>query len=231
MRASGKGWCNVWLGGWLFVIVAMGSGCGAATGLETGDGSGGTVQCNPDEVVTCACPDFAKGTQACRKDRTFTPCRCDDAGAGDLDASLKDVSPVDADIRHDGSGPIGGGPGSGEITCGVMNPTTCSIAAGESCCILDPGIDRCFGSGESCSCTGPSCRITVASCDGPEDCPSGQVCCGTFSAGAYSSIACKASCKASSERELCHPGENACSRPSQTCSPSPSLPEGYYRCE
>lgn len=219
--ADGKRW-----GALLFAWVALGFGCGATTGLDLADA--GALRCNPDEVISCACPGSGLGIQSCGPDRVFGACECDGAGRPGSDASLiEDASTRDG--GDDARPPIGGGPGLGQVVCGVMNPTTCGT--GESCCILEPGIDHCFGPGEDCACTGPHCRATIATCDGPEDCGTGQVCCGSFAEGGYASIACKESCSGEDEREICHPGEKACSRAEESCTPSPSLPAGYYRCE
>lgn len=224
MRAGASG--GTW-GAALFALALLGFGCGATTGLEEADA--GALRCNPDEVEACACPGGGIGTQSCGPDRVFGACDCGDAGHSAGDASLiEDASARDGDAAP----PIGGGPGSGQVVaCGVMNPTTCSLGAGERCCILEPGIDHCFGPGEDCACTGPNCRATVASCDGPEDCEGEKVCCGSFADGGYTSIGCKESCSREDEREICHPGGQACSRSGASCTPSPSLPTGYYRCE
>jgi len=214
----------VWLGplgvGALLVSVSLlAFGCGAATALDPGSDD---VLCDPGEEVPCACPGGGIGTQRCGPDRAFLACDCD----GAFDASVEET-----DGATEGGAPIGGGPSSGDIACGILNPTRCNAAAGERCCILAPGIDHCIGPDEACECTGPDCVTTVAECDGPEDCDDGQVCCGTFDGQAYVSIRCQASCEGSDERELCHPGGAPCSNPSASCTRSPSLPPSLYRCE
>lgn len=126
------------------------------------------------------------------------------------------------------TGGAGGGTSTpGEKNCGITNPDVCTT--GETCCVLDPGLDYC--SAQPCACTQPNCDITVVSCDGPEDCP-GQICCGTYSfqQQQYTTLACKSSCSAQNEREICHPG-GTCTNPNQTCSNSPSLPSYLHRCD
>lgn len=52
--------------------------------------------------------------------------------------------------------------------------------------------------------------LVAAECDGNEDCPSGQICCGMFDGGAlrYNSIRCQETCDGSAGGiELCHPGD------------------------
>lgn len=73
-------------------------------------------------------------------------------------------------------------------------------------------------SGEFCS------TLVAAECDGNEDCSGGQVCCGTYEAGRYTSIRCEDSCGVVREGYmLCHPGE-ACPAPAGTDAGAPSAP-------
>jgi len=64
-----------------------------------------------------------------------------------------------------------------------------------------------------------ACTLLVAAaCDGSEDCPSGQLCCGTFDTEVftYRSIECSPTCDGADQRLLCHPGD-PCSDPTQVC--------------
>lgn len=65
-------------------------------------------------------------------------------------------------------------------------------------------------------------------CDGAEDCPSGQVCCGTFSQASfgYTSMVCAETCDAESQRVLCHPGDT-CDNPDYVCRASQLLPFSF----
>lgn len=72
--------------------------------------------------------------------------------------------------------------------------------------------------GEYCS------ALVAAECDGNEDCPSGQTCCGTLngSGGGYDSIKCQDTCDSSAGGiELCHPGD-ACPMPADAAAPDGS---------
>lgn len=216
---------DVWLGpsrvgAFLLAVSLLVAGCGAASALETG--ADGGMLCDPGEEVACACPGGGIGKQLCGPDRAFFACICDGRW--------------DAGVEEDGSAPeagrpLGGGPPSGDIACGILNPDRCDTTAGERCCILAPGIDHCIGPDESCECTGPDCLATIAECDGPEDCDDGQVCCGSFDGSGYSRISCRSSCDGENERELCHPEGPACSDASAVCERSPSLPPPFHRCE
>ena len=80
------------------------------------------------------------------------------------------------------------------------------------------------------------CRSVVAvSCDGPEDCDSGGVCCARSDFGLYDAYGCFTSCAAAeaTERgvwfETCHTRED-CTDPTARCEPSPGLLAGMARC-
>src|SRR5215831_882283 len=82
---------------------------------------------------------------------------------------------------------------SGE-TCNTTNHYCCIIAGGGGLpafdCITD-GVDA----GSPCS--------AEQHCDGTEDCPSGQVCCGTSTGGLSGVSGCKTACD-TGETRLCH---------------------------
>jgi hypothetical protein len=71
--------------------------------------------------------------------------------------------------------------------------------------------DTCIGVSEACDCPLAGCSVMTAVCDGPEDCPEGQQCCGTLSGSSYSAFACAASCDyRGTQRIACHQGEETC---------------------
>jgi hypothetical protein len=75
------------------------------------------------------------------------------------------------------------------------------------------------------------CTSLPLPCDGPEDCPTGNLCCGHFTTSNYVEFQCLPSCanaatdSGSQELwiELCHVGQ-ACEDPTYTCSASAYLP-------
>jgi hypothetical protein len=85
---------------------------------------------------------------------------------------------------------------------------------------------------------GPSCLQAVAvTCDGAEDCPSGQKCCGKWDQE-YVEFGCFDSCEALNADagfgmvvwfDLCHPGD-ACEDPAAQCLTSTYLPSSLSRC-
>lgn len=72
-------------------------------------------------------------------------------------------------------------------------------------------------------------------CDGPEDCASGQQCCGRYSGGSYDRFTCATSCDEAAAAdgaiwsEICHPGQT-CAIDGYLCLTSQYLPDFLYRC-
>jgi hypothetical protein len=72
-------------------------------------------------------------------------------------------------------------------------------------------------------------------CDGPEDCPGTQVCCGHFEGSGYTEFACRDACgegdggQTDLWLELCHPGQT-CADTTMQCLSSQYLPSFMYRC-
>jgi hypothetical protein len=112
-------------------------------------------------------------------------------------------------------------------SCGVGLPALCELEQ-EKCCARSLQTDTCIGAAEPCTCDLPDCTTMEATCDGPEDCPDGQVCCGTFQVvgggATYVSFACSATaCDFfGSQREACHQDETECA-PDLVCANSQLL--------
>ena len=135
-----------------------------------------------------------------------------------------------------GAGGAGGGPvdpNAGVMSCGTTSPKTCHLDAGEQCCVIDPGLDYCAPVGTQCECAGGpnACTTLIPSvCDGPEDCPGGQLCCGNLDNYGYFEIVCADACDPQTAREVCHPGGQPCADPQQACGQSQYLPANLNRC-
>ena len=97
------------------------------------------------------------------------------------------------------------------------------------------------GGGTSDASDAGSCTVAVATaCDGPEDCPTGQRCCGKWDEE-YVEFGCYASCIAQTGDsgagpgggplwfDMCHPGD-ACEDSTAMCLTSPYLPTSFSRC-
>jgi hypothetical protein len=102
-------------------------------------------------------------------------------------------------------------------TCGALD----SSEGGFGCIPGDALPDDGDAGAATGSCTydaAETCEsIVTAFCDGPEDCPGSQQCCGEFAGGGYGSFTCQDSCvelAATGEiwSEVCHPGQS-CDQP------------------
>jgi hypothetical protein len=151
-----------------------------------------------------------------------------------------DPSSVAAQAAHkppkpDGGAAADGGPTFGDPSApGIFScytPSACAqtCTAPQYCCFSNSGLYGVPGEEGTCSdapCVQSGSAIGSQSCDGPEDCPSGQLCCAVEvwdpDFGIISNtIACQAGpCAATSPNvayELCHPNGAPCSNPGQSC--------------
>lgn len=86
-------------------------------------------------------------------------------------------------------------PGTGTMKCGLgTNEQLCNLAEGQKCCYLDPGLDYCAAEVNPCQCDQPGCTLGDFLCDGPEDCGTGEVCCGVWDGSRFSSLECRTDC-------------------------------------
>jgi len=116
-----------------------------------------------------------------------------------------------------------GGGGAGGSHDGVLCATdTCE--SGEICCVsvMSTEPSQCIADASACS---PGIPVW---CDGPEDCPNTQVCCGDWTGTSYAAVECVDMCTGI---QLCDP-----SGPPDQCGPYDSCEEssyldGYYICK
>ena len=97
-------------------------------------------------------------------------------------------------------------------SCGVGLVSLCALGT-EKCCVRSLATDTCIPAADSCDCDVANCSVMEASCDGPEDCAMGQVCCGTLnSSGAgYDVFECATQCdNQGMQREACHQNMTEC---------------------
>jgi hypothetical protein len=131
------------------------------------------------------------------------------AGTG-LDGGTSDAgADGDVDASTEPSGQAGTQPG---VSCGVGLPALCELET-EKCCTRSLGTDTCIAASATCDCDISGCEVMEVHCDGPEDCPSGQVCCGTLagSGAAYQDFSCAAQCQATgNQRVACHQDDPVC---------------------
>ncbi|MFO0570052.1 MAG: hypothetical protein U0263_30695 [Polyangiaceae bacterium] len=153
-------------------------------------------------------------------------------GTGGVDAGTGGIGGSPTDASTGGTGAVSADGGiPGEVYCDNA-PSTIVCSAQQNCCLLNPGQEYCTAKATPCACAQPGCDATTVSCDGPEDCGAGQVCCGTFSQAqnAYTKLACQTTCAGQFEREICKPNSGKCSTAGQTCSSSQFLPNYIWRC-
>ncbi len=139
-----------------------------------------------------------------------------------------------------GGAPSGGG-GAGGAPAGVgtgpCGGATCAFSAGDECCKGDNVPLFCSNEKLSnpCKCSGIACDKLSIACDGPEDCPSGKICCAEkgLVSGSWDVVECRSSCVSeqvgATRREVCHPGGKPCLS-GTSCAPDPALPPGYATC-
>lgn len=122
-------------------------------------------------------------------------------------------------------GGMAGGGGAGAapqtVPCG---PVECPVGTGSVCCMGD-GPPTCE---ETTDCGGGE---TTIHCNGPEDCPRGETCCGQLDNFEYEEIICEESCGGGGEVVMCDPdAADPCPGPDD-CQPSMILPPGYFTCQ
>ena len=221
------------------------STAGASAGGSSGSGGqgGGPVQPKP---VTCGdqeCVPPDGGSQfgvsvCCTADNVCgiqTPLSSDclePGQLGGLDPACPDFTEPNTGIVMLGCCGPGGVCGALDTLGGIGCIPNVSLGAPEASCEYDP----------RSTCT----DLKEVRCDGPEDCPSGKVCCGVFGGGGffggggYSEVGCFDSCDAigdagASGYELCHEGQGCGAQTTgdggpSICSQSPYLPPYLSRC-
>ena len=123
---------------------------------------------------------------------------------------------------------------SGAIPCSGGNPfedsNECSIPD-EVCCLsfTNTWSGDCMEASQA-----SSCNTTIA-CAGPEDCPSGTVCCGSLRemgpTNRYEQVNCRLDCDGDNSILFCDPNDAYQTCPNGTyCGESDILPDGYHVC-
>jgi hypothetical protein len=116
------------------------------------------------------------------------------------------TSEVDAPLGVDAGGVTGG-----TVTCYTEGApaNTCSLPV--HCCFTN------YSAQHDGSCTTAACSYGTITCDGPEDCASGELCCAhAITSSTLGTVGYRLACQAGScgtlrtDHEMCHPG-GACS--------------------
>ena len=129
-------------------------------------------------------------------------------------------------------GDAGDTAGGGTVSCYTEGAAANACSLPEHCCFTN------YSAQHDGYCSNASCAYGTISCDGPEDCPGGELCCAhairSSTAGTVGyTVSCQASCgEAPLDREVCHP-DSGCS--SGTCVSTygvdNDLPRTLYVCE
>ena len=110
----------------------------------------------------------------------------------------------------------GGGSPTGSVACGSA---TCSLP-NELCCVNQGG--------STCIPDGTNCQGTDVFCDGPEDCPGTQVCCGQIGTGtSYANLMCRnaSQCTFQDQRIVVCGGDPSVCPNGTNCQASQFLPQ------
>jgi hypothetical protein len=131
------------------------------------------------------------------------------AGDGGIDADplAPDASPGTPDASP---GAPDAAPVNAQVLCGAWG-TGASCEVNVPCCAQNSG-------GLTYECTVPTdpCELgTLVFCDGPEDCPDGQICCSDYDAQRHGSAYCRTGPCPGTNSEFCHgdldcPGRICC---------------------
>jgi hypothetical protein len=199
----------------------------------------GSTMCAPAELRQCPCVGTSQtGTQTCdasgTRYETCTGCPPLQSAAGATGGAAGSVATtlgnagnagnratstgLDAGLSesNDDAGPmLDVGNAAPGVWCGVGLPALCDPKT-QKCCARSISVDSCIGMSETCKCDLEDCDVLEARCDGPEDCPTGQVCCGTLESDQqvgtrYTSFMCAAQCSLMQNKpEACHTSEHTC---------------------
>jgi len=207
-----------------------GSGSGG-TGATSGTGGTGGIQprppvmcggteCIPPEgaatygIVSCCLPD-----NGCGLETPLAPGDCLPPNQpGGLDPSCADFNMDPITLK---------GCCAADGQCGGLDVQSLGCIPGDK---LDLPAQSCtFQPDNNCT------SIIDVVCDGPEDCGSGQQCCGRFAGGSYDRFVCADTCDEVAATipgtwsEICHPGQT-CSVEGYECRSIDYLPPFLYRC-
>jgi hypothetical protein len=182
---------------------------GMQTCAPTGDGYTACMGCPPPPAAgqSGGAAGAGAGTIAGTTAGTMAGTTAGMAGAmagtagNDADASVSE---------GDGGEPLPAADVEPGVSCGVGLVVQCEQDT-QKCCARSLEPDTCIDASSECSCGLQGCSTLQAYCDGPEDCPDGQVCCGTLAGNSYNEFRCAASCDSrGTQRIACHQQEPKC---------------------
>jgi hypothetical protein len=186
-------------------LSADGQGCSAASECASGNCADG-VCCNTPCTGAC---------RGCIAGGMVGTCTNHPQG-GDPDGDCG------AGQQCDGAGACETSGSTSQVVC---SGATCNV--GQVCCV-GSSTNTQYGCNSSGGCADVQFE---ASCDGPEDCSAGEVCCGFYDGYRWKSMSCSSSCSnfAGGETHMCSGGASDCPAAHPVCWNSGLLP-GYRWC-
>ena len=206
-----------WLG--VVVIAACGTSADDVFSTSSGDGdTGGNATTSSSSSSGTTSSSSSSGTTSSSSSSGTTSSSSSSSSGSSSSSSSGSSSSSSSGSSSSSSS---GGP-TVEIPCG---PDTCG--EGESCCVPYGGNQppHCAASGQ--------CGLgwLEVSCNGPNDCPDAEVCCGRYN-NTYLSVSCSPDCNNSPQSDgilMCGDDPTIC-QPGDTCNPSGFLPPGHAYC-
>ncbi len=204
-------------------------GSGGTSGSSGSAGEPGQVVCGgrscpglPASVVEQGITQCCTASDECANSAPYLDGECYSGdGAGSKDSACPTTTFGDVTLE---------GCCTPEGFCGALDPT---LVLG---CL--PG-DLVGVAQQACTGTvtppGSACTLTFeAPCDGPEDCATGEVCCGRFTGSVYDQFECSSDCDTSGTSffEMCH-SDADCTNPLNMCGATTAagaLPDYLFRC-
>jgi hypothetical protein len=218
-------------------VLVLPWGCSSSSNSQTTDASTDAPTAGLDGGTTTTCQGTICPAVPMQAAAYVTACCTGDGGCGGQTPLSPQCLPYGAPGGMDPScpaytAPTGTLPGCcrPEGQCGAYDGT---LGLG---CIANASLTQPM---KTCNYAANDCtQVTPLTCDGPEDCPSGNHCCGEYTGGGYAQIECLPSCADAGAGgdgggglwlELCHAGQT-CETASDMCLTSMYLPSFLYRC-
>jgi len=224
----------------LSIGVALGTAAAVAALLACSSESAAPPagsRCTPGATVTCPCSGGGSGVQTCQADGTFAACSC-------VSDSGQPSDSLPGQETGSDSGPV---TDTGTV---ADSGTDSGPFSGVACVKTDAGILTCPGGTTGNNCCyrkgAPSlstCAATCATdewqfaCDGPEDCPSGTVCCANLQSNGFPPtdsmfgwIANKSYCKPASLGCNVDMSRSASAPTAMPCHTSADCPSTFPKC-
>ncbi len=206
-----------------------GSGTGGSSTGGSGTGGSGTGGSSTGGSSTGGSSTGGSGTGGSSTGGSST------GGSGTGGSSTGGSGTGGSGTGGSGTGGFGTGGAGGSATVSIHCGNSACTGPSQICCASRDGFTTptsysCIGAQDPCTCSNAGCMAAQLHCDGPSDCPSNEVCCGTLTNEGYSTTECAASCAGNNHVVICQPNDPVIScTGGRSCRPSQFL-SGYYYC-